>query len=190
MVILGIDPGLAHTGWGVVEEQGGLCRARAYGCISTTAHDSIADRLGRIYRELCQVVKRYYPKTMAIEEIFFGRNTRSAIWTAHARGAALVAGASCNLEVGEYTPMQIKQAVTGTGSADKQQVSYMVRQLLALDHEPKPDHAADALAVAVCHAHFARTFQLARSARQGIQQVARSAQQGTRSARQVEVETS
>ncbi len=174
MIILGIDPGLAHTGWGVVEERSGLCRPRAYGCIATEAKEPINERLGAIFRELCQVVERYHPECMAIEEIFFGRNTRSAIWTAHARGAALVAGSSCGLEVGEYTPKQIKQAVTGTGAAEKQQVMYMVRELLALDHEPKPDHAADALAVAVCHAHLSRTLQLAKDYEQNMQQKARS----------------
>lgn len=95
-----------------------------------------------------------------MEGIYFGANVRSAIPTAHARGAALVACSLCGVEVGEYTPMQIKQAVVGTGAADKTQVTYMVRTLLHLDHDPKPDHAADALACAVCHAHLHRTREL------------------------------
>ncbi len=165
MIVVGIDPGLANTGWGVVEERGGVCRARAYGCVSTPASDPVNVRLGTIFRELSRVVERYGPDSMAVEEIFFGRNSRSAIWTAHARGAALVAGSEHGLEVGEYTPMQIKQAVCGTGAADKEQVTYMTRRILALDHDPRPDHAADALAVAVCHANRARTLGLAAAAR-------------------------
>ena len=102
----------------------------------------------------------YHPQEAAIEGIYFGVNVRSAIPTAHARGAAMVACSLCGVEVGEYTPMQIKQAVVGTGSADKYQVTYMVRTLLHLDHDPKPDHAADALACAICHANLRRTHEL------------------------------
>lgn len=157
MVILGIDPGLAHTGWGVVEERNGECRCRAYGCIETSATSELPARLRRIADDITAVVERYKPQTVAVESIYFGANVRSAIATAHARGAALVACSMCQLQIGEYTPMQIKQAVVGTGSADKHQVTYMVRTLLHLDHDPKPDHAADALAAAVCHANLGRT---------------------------------
>lgn len=160
MIVLGIDPGLANTGWGIVEERSGVMRARAYGCIQTSAGSDLAARLKRIADELHAVVGRYHPQEAAVEGIYFGANVRSAIPTAHARGAALVACALCGVEVGEYTPMQIKQSVVGTGAADKAQVSYMVRNLLALDHEPKPDHAADALACAICHANLRRTFAL------------------------------
>ena len=160
MVILGIDPGLAHTGWGVVETRGGECRARAYGCGTTHASDPISLRLGLIYDELTAVIRRYEPSQMAVESIYFGENVKSAIPTAQARGAAIVAGANAGLPVGEYTPMQIKQAVVGTGAADKRQVEYMVRVVLGLDHEPRPDHAADALAAAVCHANLSRTKNL------------------------------
>lgn len=157
MVILGIDPGLANTGWGIIEERRGEVRCRAYGCIETSSGSDLAARLRRIADELTAVVDRYHPQQAAVEGIYFGANVRSAIPTAHARGAALVACSLCGVEVGEYTPMQIKQAVVGTGSADKAQVTYMVRTLLHLDHDPKPDHAADALACAVCHAHLQRT---------------------------------
>lgn len=160
MVILGIDPGLAHTGWGVVETRGPICRARAYGCVTTTASEPIDMRLGRIYRKLREVIEKYGPTELAIESIYFGENTKSAIATAQARGAAIVACSAAGLTVGEYTPMQIKQAVVGTGAADKHQVAYMVRSVLALDHEPRPDHAADALAAAVCHANVSRTRRL------------------------------
>ncbi|MBE6468777.1 MAG: crossover junction endodeoxyribonuclease RuvC [Coriobacteriaceae bacterium] len=157
MVVLGIDPGLANTGWGIVEERGGEVRCRAYGCIQTSAGSGLSVRLRHIADDLSQVVARYRPEAASIESIYFGVNVRSAIPTAHARGAALVACSLAGVEVGEYTPMQIKQAVVGTGSADKNQVAYMVRNLLHLDHDPKPDHAADALACAICHAHLRRT---------------------------------
>ena len=116
MVILGIDPGLAHTGWGIIEERRGEVRCRAYGCIETSAGSPLAVRLSHIARDLKDVVERYRPDTAAIESIYFGANVRSAIPTAHARGAALVALSECALEIGEYTPMQIKQAVVGTGA--------------------------------------------------------------------------
>lgn len=162
MIILGIDPGLAHTGWGVVETRGALCRARAYGSVTTKASEPLDQRLGRIFSELSRVIETYHPTQLAIERIFFGENTRSALATAHARGAAIVACSQAGLELGEYTPMQIKQAVVGSGAADKHQVIYMVRTVLALDHDPHPDHAADALAAAVCHANLSRTKALSR----------------------------
>lgn len=165
MVILGIDPGLAHTGWGVVETRGPVCRARSYGCVVTQAHESIDLRLGRIYTELRRVIEKYGPTELSIEGIYFGENTKSAIATAQARGAAIVACSTAGLSVGEYTPMQIKQAVVGTGAADKHQVTYMVKNILALDHEPRPDHAADALAAAVCHANVSRTERLGKERR-------------------------
>ncbi len=164
IVILGIDPGLANTGWGIVEERGGEVRCRAYGCIQTSAGSDLPVRLRHIADELRQVVERYRPDEAAVESVYFGANVRSAIPTAHARGAALVAVSLCGVELGEYTPMQIKQSVVGTGSADKRQVTYMVRTLLHLDHDPHPDHAADALACAVCHAHLRRTGALTRGA--------------------------
>ena len=164
MIILGIDPGLAHTGWGIVETRGALCRARAYGCVTTKAQEPIDQRLGKIFAEISRAIETYHPTQLAIEKIFFGENTRSALATAQARGAAIVACAQAGLEVGEYTPMQIKQAVVGTGAADKHQVIYMVRTVLALDHDPHPDHAADALAAAVCHANLNRTKDLSRRA--------------------------
>ena len=160
MVILGIDPGLAHTGWGIVETRGSVARARAYGCVATEASEPIDVRLGRIFNEIQLVIQRYEPTELAIENVYFAKNERSAIATAQARGAAIVACAQRGLAVGEYTPMQIKQSVVGTGSATKEQVTYMVRRVLELDHDPKPDHAADALAAAVCHANMARTSRI------------------------------
>lgn len=162
MIVLGVDPGLAHTGWGVVETRGAMCRARAYGCITTKASDPLVQRLDSIFQQISDAIERYGPTQLAIEKIFFGENVRSAIATAQARGAAMVACGQAGLEVGEYTPMQIKQAIVGTGAADKRQVIYMVRNVLALDHDPRPDHCADALAAAVCHANCIRTRAITR----------------------------
>ena len=113
MIVLGIDPGLANTGWGVIETRGSVARARAYGCIHTEADEPLHERLGQICAQVEQAISRYEPGSVAIEDIFFGQNTRSAILTAHARGAALVACSQCGVEVASYTPMQIKQAVVG-----------------------------------------------------------------------------
>ncbi len=148
---MGIDPGLAHTGWAVIETQGTHARARAYDCISTSTTVPLDGRLATIAKNINAALRSYQPQAVAVEKIFFGQNHKSAISTAHARAAALVACGTAHLELGEYTPMQIKQAVVGTGSADKHQVTYMVRSILHLDHDPKPDHCADALAAALCH---------------------------------------
>lgn len=151
LVLMGIDPGLANTGWGIVEKRGSRYRALAYGCITTGSDCDMTSRLKTIYDDLSVVISRYRPSELGIESIYFGANTKSAFATGQARGAALIACASNHLVVGEYTPMQIKQAVVGTGTADKDQVAYMVRAILQLDHEPHPDHASDALAAAICH---------------------------------------
>ncbi len=157
MVILGVDPGLAHTGWGIVEVRGQVCRCRAYGCIDTSKDDELHVRLHSIYSELSDVIERYKPEEMAVEELFFGQNVTSAIAVSHARGVVLAAGAASDMSLGEYTPNQIKQALVGSGRADKGQVTFMVRRILNLNHDPTPDHSADALAAAVCHAHMLRS---------------------------------
>lgn len=154
VMIMGIDPGLAHTGWGVVCVTGPKVEPVAYGCIETEASWDLAFRLGVIYDKVTAAFERYEPSELSIEEIYFGVNTKSAIATAHARGAVLVAAGRRGIELGEYTPMQIKKAVVGTGSADKTQVQYMVQAILKLDHVPQPDHAADALAAAICHSRM------------------------------------
>lgn len=148
--VLGVDPGLANTGWGVVEQQGSRLSCVAYGCISTPASVPLARRLGKIHEQMSAVIARFEPVCVGIETVWFGQNITAAFATGQARGAALVACAEHNLDVGEFTPRQIKLAVVGTGTADKEQVQYMVRQLLVLDCEPHPDHAADALAAAIC----------------------------------------
>ncbi len=154
MIILGIDPGLANTGWGVVQRSGSSLRCLAYGCITTKAGEPVAARLKLIHDEIQAVIARYVPAECAVESVFFGTNAKSAFATGQARGVALLATSDAALPLGEYSPVQIKNVVVGTGTADKHQVAYMVRTLLALDHEPRPDHAADALAAAVCHAHL------------------------------------
>lgn len=149
-VILGIDPGLAHTGWGIVSQQGSRLACVAYGCVTTPASLDLTVRLKKIHDQIGAVIGRFQPSCVGIETIWFGDNASSAFATGQARGAALVACAAGSLQVGEYTPLEIKKAVVGTGTADKHQVQYMVKQLLCLDDIPKPDHAADALAAAIC----------------------------------------
>lgn len=150
-IVLGIDPGLANTGWGVVAQQGSRLACVAYGCVSTDAATPLAQRLRIIHEQIGAVIDRFHPTCVGIETVWFGQNITAAFATGQARGAALVACAEGNLDVGEFTPRQIKMAVVGTGSAEKDQVQYMVRKLLALDHDPKPDHASDALAAAICY---------------------------------------
>lgn len=152
MIILGIDPGLANTGWGVVEKSGPRCRPLAYGCISTKAGEPLARRLSLIHDGVRDVIRTYAPAECAVESVYFGTNAKSAFATGQARGVALLATAESAIDIAEYSPVQIKSVVVGSGTADKHQVTYMVRTLLALDHDPKPDHAADALAVAITHA--------------------------------------
>jgi crossover junction endodeoxyribonuclease RuvC len=153
VIILGIDPGLANTGWGIVEADGSRFRCVAYGCIRTAGGDDTAHRCKAVRDGLADLIGRYGPAEVAIESIYFSRNVATAMTTGHARGAALVAVADAGMPVGEYGPGEIKLAVVGRGSADKEQVAYMVRTILGLDHDPTPDHAADALAAAICHAN-------------------------------------
>jgi crossover junction endodeoxyribonuclease RuvC len=154
VIILGIDPGLANTGWGVIERSGSRLGCVAYGCIETDARDELAQRLLAIHDGVRDIIVRYRPEECAIESVFFGSNAKSAFATGQARGVALLATADARLLLGDYSPVQIKNAVVGSGSAEKEQVQYMVRVMLGLDHAPKPDHAADALAAAITHAHL------------------------------------
>lgn len=167
VIILGIDPGLAHTGWGFIEADGARYRCLSYGCIRTLPAEDTARRCKAIRDGLADLIVRFGPAEAALETIFFNRNVSSAMSTGQARGAALVAAADAGLEIGEYGPAEIKLAVVGTGTADKAQVTYMVRTILGLDHDPTPDHAADALAAAVCHANLrvARARERAAEAR-------------------------
>lgn len=148
--ILGIDPGLANTGWGLVRQEGSKLACLAYGCVSTSPGQDLSQRLKKVHDQISAVAARFEPSCVGIETVWFGQNITAAFATGQARGAALVACAEHGLEVGEFTPRQIKLAVVGTGTADKEQVQYMVKQLLGLEEVPKPDHAADALAAAIC----------------------------------------
>jgi crossover junction endodeoxyribonuclease RuvC len=153
--ILGIDPGLATIGYGIVDEDAGALRLVSYGIVTTPAGMPLPSRLQAIFADVQTLIASYHPDAVAVEELFFRRNVTTALTVGHARGAVLVAAMSC-LDAGrlyEYTPMQVKQAVCGYGGADKRQVQHMVRALLAMDREPHPDDAADALAVAICHAN-------------------------------------
>ena len=149
MVIIGIDPGLAHTGWGVIQPQGNGWRACAYGCIDTSPKRSMAQRLHHIYEGIAQPIEHYQVTHGAIEEVFFGTNAKSAVLLGQARGVALLACAQCSEGIGEYSANSIKQCIVGHGHADKDQIAYMVKTLLNLDHLPKPDHCSDALAIAL-----------------------------------------
>ena len=153
VIILGIDPGLSNTGWGLVDVNGSRFRCIAYGCIRTSPGETTARRCKAVRDGLAAIVSRYHPAEAALENIYFNRNVQTAMATGQARGAALVAVADADLVTGEYGPGEIKLAVVGSGTADKAQVTYMVRTILGLDHDPKPDHAADALAAAICHAN-------------------------------------
>ena len=153
MIILGIDPGLAIVGWGVVEHRAGRFRTLGYGSIQTPAGLSTEQRLLRIYEELTALISRYHPEEMAVEELFFTNNITTGIRVAEARGVVLLCGEQNGVRIFEYTPMQVKQAVVGYGKAEKKQVIAMVTSILGLKEPPKPDDTADALAIAVCHGH-------------------------------------
>jgi crossover junction endodeoxyribonuclease RuvC len=156
MRVLGIDPGTAITGYGVVEEEAGELKAVAFGAIRTPAKQPLPTRLQTIYRGVRNLVKEWEPSSAAVEELFFSSNVRTAMSVGQARGVTLLALADTGLSITEYTPLTVKQAVTGYGNADKAQIQEMVRLLLELAEVPKPDDAADALAVAICHLHSAR----------------------------------
>lgn len=150
MIIFGIDPGTATTGYGVIKSDKGKLEALAYGCIRTKAKQPLADRLFEISRDLTNLIKKYKPDALAVESLFFYKNITTAISVSHARGVVLLCAAKNNLELRELTPLQVKKSLTGYGKAEKKQVQYMVRTLLNLKSIPKPDDAADALAIALC----------------------------------------
>ncbi|MFM8611552.1 MAG: crossover junction endodeoxyribonuclease RuvC [Actinomycetota bacterium] len=152
MVILGLDPGTAATGWGVVSAEGSRLRSVDYGCIRTDAHTPPAERLAVIARALDELLERFQPDAVAVEEVYVGGNPRTALAVGQARGAALTMAGLRHIAVAEYTVSQIKTAVSGYGRADKRQVQLMVGAVLGLPEPPSPDHAADALAAAICHA--------------------------------------
>ena len=157
MRVLGIDPGFAIVGYGVVDYVGNKFTVDDYGAVTTNAGQNIFDRLKVVYDEVSEIIARVKPDCMAIEELFFNTNTKTAITVAEARGILIIAAMNAGVPVFEYTPLQVKQAVTGYGRAEKGQVQQMIKILLNLEKVPKPDDVADALAIAICHAHSAPT---------------------------------
>ena len=162
MLVLGIDPGTAITGYGLVKGEDDDLTLVAYGAITTSSDWPLPERLQRIYRELTAVIEDQQPTAVAVEELFFSKNVRTALSVGQARGVALLAAANAGLSIHEYTPLQVKQAITGYGRATKDQVQQMVRMLLGLDSVPQPDDAADAIAVAICHIHSAKLTAILR----------------------------
>ncbi|OGT28406.1 MAG: crossover junction endodeoxyribonuclease RuvC [Gammaproteobacteria bacterium RBG_16_66_13] len=159
-LVLGIDPGTARTGYGLVQHtaSGGL-RMVAYGVIETEAGQPMGERLLRLESELEALLAEHRPAGAGVERLYFDRNVSSALTVGQARGVVLLMLARHAIPMTEYTPREVKQAVVGYGGADKKQMQAMVRLLLEMDHEPRPDDAADALAIAICHAHASRTRQ-------------------------------
>jgi len=153
MLILGIDPGLATVGFGLVMKSGDKYRAIEYGAITTAPKQIIEKRLDEIYDSMVGLLTKYKPDCMAIEELFFNNNITTAIDVSMARGVILLAAKQHDIPIYEYTPSQVKQAVVGYGKAEKNQVIEMTKKILSLSRTPKPDDVADALAIAVCHAH-------------------------------------
>jgi len=156
LIVIGVDPGLADSGYGVVEDGGGPLRCVCYDCISTPKEMPFPDRLRDIYDAFSRVLAERKPDACAIEALYFAKNARSAFQVGHARGVFILAASLAGIPVFEYTPVQIKKALVGAGRAEKQQVQYMTKVLLRLDAPARPDHAADALAVAICHCNSAR----------------------------------
>lgn len=160
MLVLGIDPGTATTGFGLVREaRDGSLECVDFGVIQTPAGQAMPDRLLDLFQQLRQLILLHHPESGAVEKLFFEKNVRTAISVGQARGVALLAFAEAGLPLGEYTPLEVKQAVVGYGGADKNQVQQMVRALLDLPDIPRPDDAADALAIAICHLHTSQALR-------------------------------
>ncbi|MGQ9502110.1 MAG: crossover junction endodeoxyribonuclease RuvC [Anaerolineae bacterium] len=162
MRVLGIDPGTATTGYGLVEGHGDRIVALSYGVITTPSRWELARRLQEIYRQLRTLVNEWQPESAAVEEIFFSKNARTALTVGQARGVVLLALADADVPVHEYKPSEVKEAITGYGAASKGQMQLMVQHLLGLTQIPSPDDAADALALAICHLHFSRWLALSK----------------------------
>jgi crossover junction endodeoxyribonuclease RuvC len=156
MRIIGIDPGTGILGFGVIDADGGKATMVDAGVIRTKVHQPLDERLEEIYNSLCEIIAENKPKIMVVEKLFFAQNVTTAISVSHARGVAMLAGKLAGLEIAEYTPLQIKQAITGYGRADKKQMQEMVRVILGLKSVPQPDDCADALAAAICYSQTIR----------------------------------
>jgi len=155
-VILGLDPGYARLGWGVVVARGSECRMVEYGCIETHKGEELPQRLAIINEELEKIITKHNPTDIAIEELFFSKNVKTGLQVAHARGVIFLRAVHHCGQIFQYKPNQVKQATTGVGNADKKQIQEMVKRILNLDKIPKPDDAADALAVAITHSAYGR----------------------------------
>jgi len=161
MLVIGIDPGTATTGYGLVQENAdGSLTTIEFGVIETKSNIPMPQRLQELYRNLTRILLLHQPQSGAVEKLFFASNARTAISVGQGRGVVLLALADAGLPVAEYAPLEVKQAVTGYGGADKNQIQQMVRALLDLPEVPRPDDAADALAIAICHLHSTRSHQL------------------------------
>ncbi len=156
MIIMGVDPGLSSTGYGVIEARGDRARSLGFGGISTPAGMDMSERLAIIFAEAEELLRRFRPEVMAVEQLFFSSNARSAMLVGEALGVILLAAQRAGVKVREYTPLQVKMALVGNGRADKRQIDYMVRAVLSIEGELPSSHAADALALAVCHLHSSR----------------------------------
>lgn len=155
MKILGIDPGYAILGYGIIEVKGNHFSVCGYGAITTDSSMEMPDRLKHLYHQLMEIIREHEPDEASIEELFFNTNAKTAILVGQARGVAILACANSGLEISEYTPLQIKQGLIGYGRAEKKQIQAMVKTILNLNEVPKPDDTADALAAAICHGHSA-----------------------------------
>ena len=160
---MGIDPGYAIVGYGVLDAKGPNLTAKTYGAITTSAHTVFEDRLLEIYNDMVSLLDQIKPDSVAIETLFFTSNQKTVIAVAQARGVILLAIRQANIPMYEYTPLQVKQSVAGYGRATKKQVQEMTRRLLHLKRTPKPDDAADALALAICHAHSSQSLQFGKT---------------------------
>ncbi len=153
MIVLGIDPGLSNTGYGLIKYDKKKIELIDYGCVLTYKEDNFSVRIKKIYYKIKELIEKYNPNEVVIEDIFFNKNVRSALTVSKVHGMVAITVALKELELYEYTPLQIKQATVGNGRAEKHQVQSMVKILLNLSKIPQPDHAADALAAAICHIH-------------------------------------
>ena len=158
MIILGIDPGVATVGFGIISEAGGVPKLKRYGVITTPAGLRLALRLTQIHNDISELIASFKPDSIAVEELFFNTNLKTAVAVAHGRAAVILAGEKYGVPMFEYTPLQVKKAVVGYGHASKKQVIDMVGRLLSMEQPPKPDDAADALAIAICHARTANSL--------------------------------
>jgi crossover junction endodeoxyribonuclease RuvC len=156
MIILGVDPGIGRCGWGIIKDYNSSQKVLGFGCIETNAGLSLEKRLEEVYSQILKIIKKYSPNALAIEDLFFGNNSKTALVVGQARGVIILASFQNKLSINSYTPLEVKIALTGYGKAEKSQVGQMVKTILKLNSVPKPDDTADALAVGLTHAFFSK----------------------------------